>query len=339
VTSPLSPARPPAPGRRAFLGSVGAALIAYPLGASAQQPLPDRSPRVGVLLGFANQPTARPYLRDALSEQGWVVNRNIILEARYANGQLDRLPALASELVALGLEMIVAVGDPAIRAARDATTTIPIVMGFGSSDPVKSGFVASLARPGGNVTGLTALASDLNTKRLDLLKQALPDARRIALLSRSDPSLSEQVIALRTIAPSLGAVLEVVEVNEPGGYDAAFSTIKRARADALVVLSDSKFFQDRRRLISLAAKTRLPAAYELREFADDGGLMSYGPNIFELYRRVAVVIDKILKGAKPADLPVEQPTKFELVINLKTAKTLGVAIPQSVLLRADQVIE
>jgi ABC-type uncharacterized transport system substrate-binding protein len=264
---------------------------------------------------------------------------DLILEARYANGELDRLPALASELVGLGLEMIIAVGDPAIRAARDATTTIPIVMGFGSSDPVKSGFVASLARPGGNVTGLTALASDLNAKRLDLLKQALPDTRRIALLSRSDPSLSEQVTALRAIAPSLGAVLEVVEVNAPGGYDAAFSTIKRARADALVVLSDSKFFQDRRQLISLAAKTRLPAVYELREFADDGGLMSYGPNIFELYRRVAVVIDKILKGAKPADLPVEQPTKFELVINLKTAKALGLPILQSVLLRADQVIE
>ena len=326
-------------GRRAFLISVGAALIARPLRASAQRQQSDRWPRVGVLLVFANQPTARPYLREALAEQGWIANQNMILEARYANGHLERLPALASELVNLGFEMIVAVGDPAIRAARDATTTIPIVMGFGSSDPVKSGFVASLARPGGNVTGLTALATDLNTKRLDLLKQALPEMRRIALLSRSDPSLTEQVAAVRSVAPSIGVMLEVVEVAEPGGYEAAFSTIRRRRVDALMVLSDAKFFQDRRQLVSLAATIRLPGVYELREFAEDGGLISYGPNTSELYRRVAVVIDKILKGAKPADLPVEQPTKFELVINLKTAKAFGLTVPQSVLLRADQVIQ
>jgi putative tryptophan/tyrosine transport system substrate-binding protein len=314
-------------------------LVANPRGGGAQQRSTDRSPRVGVLLLFASDPTARPYLREALAEQGWLVGQNMILEGRYANGRLDRLPGLAAELVARGFDLIIAVGDPAIRAARDATKTIPIVMGFGSGDPVKNGFVATLARPGGNVTGLTALASDLNTKRLDLLKQARPDTRRIALLSRSDPGLSEQVGAIQSVAPSLGAALEVVEVHEPDGYEAAFAAIKRARADALMVLSDSKFFQDRRGLVALAAKARLPAVYELREFADDGGLMSYGPNTFELYRRVAAVIDKILKGAKPADLPVEQPAKFELVVNLRTAKALGLGIPQSVLLRADEVIK
>jgi ABC-type uncharacterized transport system substrate-binding protein len=290
---------------------------------------------------------ANPHLREAflqgLRDLGYVEGGNVVIEYRDAEGKPERLPALAAELVGLKVDVIfVGGGTLAALAAMQATRTVPIVFA-GVADPVGSGLVTSLARPGGNVTGLSMLAPELVGKCLELLTQAVPGVSRVAVLwrpgalgERTDKDmLKEAEVAAR----ALGVRLQFVEARGPADFDRAFSDMTRARAGALTVLTSNMFFIERRRLVDLAAKHRLPAVYQWREGVDAGGLMAYGPNVTDLFRRAATYVDRSLKGAKPGDLPVEQPTKFELVINLKTAKALGLTIPQSVLLRADQVIE
>jgi putative ABC transport system substrate-binding protein len=325
--------------RREFLGAFAVVLIAAPIAAEAQQA--GRVYRLGILrattpphLGQGTEPT----LRNALRELGYVEGQNLTVEGRYADGKLERLPVLAGELVQLRVDVIVAIGSAAIRAAKEATTTIPIVM-YGGFDPVAAGFVASLARPGGNVTGVVmGPGSSLTGKRLELLREAVPQAARVAFLVPDDPSFRPQVEEAQQGAPSLGIKLLVVEVRA-GEYAPAFSTTSAERATALLVGATPYFMRDRKQIIDLAAKHRLPAMYEWPEQVDDGGLMSYGATQSALVQRAAAYIDRIFKGAKPGDLPVEQPTKFELVINRKTAKALGLTLPPSLLSRADRIIE
>ena len=327
--------------RRDFLIAAGA-LLAVPLAAEAQQAA--RIARIGYLTGnLATGLHMQEAFRQGLRDLGYVEGRNVVIEYRDAQGKYKRLPALAAELVALKVEVIVVTNTPAALAAKQATKTIPIVLAW-VGDPVGSGLITSLAQPGGNVTGLSFLVPELVGKRLELLKQAVPGASRIAVLwhpgdfpERTEKDmLREADVAAR----ALGVRLQVVEARGPEDFDRVFSDMARARADAVTVQSTNIFFIERRRLVELAAKNRLPAMYLTREFVDAGGLMSYAaPSVADSFRRAATYVDKILKGAKPADLPVEQPTKFELVINLKTAKDLGLTIPQSVLARADEVIE
>jgi len=325
--------------RRSFLITAGA-LIAAPL-VDAQQAA--GITRIGFL---ANSQTALGHLRDAfvqgLGDLGYVEGRNLVIEYRFAEGKLDQFPALAAELVALKVKVIVAPPTPAAEAAKQATKTIPIVFA-GVGDPVGSGLVTSLARPGGNVTGLSALGPELVGKRLELLKQAVPGIDRVAVL-RGGSTLGERVLkdmleAADVAARALGVQPQFIEARGPDEFARAFSAMTSARAGALTVLPSNMFVRERRRLVDLAAKNRLPAVYTSREFVDAGGLMSYGAHQPDLFRRAATYVDKILKGAKPGDLPIEQPTKFELVINLKTAKDLGLTIPPSVLARADDLIQ
>jgi putative ABC transport system substrate-binding protein len=321
------------------------ALLAMSLPAAAQPA--GRTARVGILAPTA--PVSMTHrsgsgitadLPRRLHELGWVKGQNLAIEFRAADGRPDRLPGLAADLVRAGVDVIVAVSPPAIRAARDATRVIPVVMAFSGIDPVRAGFVASLARPGGNVTGLAILATDVVVKRLQLLKEALPGARRITVLvNPRNPSTAEQLAALRAVAPALRVEVQPVEVERSGEYADAFAAIARTRADALIVPSDPEFFRDHRRLVDLAARRRTPASYEWREFVEMGGLMSYGASLDDLATRVARYVDRILRGAEPADLPVEQPTRFELAINLGTARALGLAIPPALLLRADRLID
>ena len=327
--------------RRAFIGTVAGALLAAPLAAEAQ-PEP-RNARIGYLAtNLATTPHLQDAFRQGLRDLGYVEGRNLVIEYRSAEGKSDRLAVLAAELVALNIDVIVAPGTPQALAAKQATRTLPIVFAT-AADPVGSGLVTSLARPGGNVTGLSILAPALVGKRLELLTQALPGVSRVAVLwqpgghdERTDNDiLKEAGVAARV----LGVRLQFVEARGPADFDRAFSDMTRARAGALTVLTGIMFLNERRRLVDLTAKNRLPAVYGGRDFVDAGGLLSYGPNLDDLYRRAATYVDNILKGAKPGDLPVEQPTKFELVINLKTAKALGLTIPPSLLQRADQVIE
>jgi ABC-type uncharacterized transport system substrate-binding protein len=274
--------------------------------------------------------------QEGLRELGYVEGQNIVIERRWAGGDPDRLPALATDLVRLKVDVIFA-GGGTIDAVKRATGTIPIVF-MTEGDPVESGFVASLARPGGNITGLTVLADELAGKRLELLKEAIPRISRIAVLRHSTSDVSH-LRATEAAAPSLRLQLQILEVKEPKDFDSAFRAAKEGRADALIELPSSFLSTHKKPLVDLAATSRLPAIWEHSLFAEAGGLMAYGPNLPELYRRAATYVDKILKGAKPSDLPVEQPTKFELVINLKTAKALGLTIPESVLIRADEVIQ
>jgi len=327
--------------RRDFLTGTGAVLLAAPLAADAQQAA--KIARIGYL---ASNLAASPRLHEAflqgLRDLGYVEGRNVVIEYRDAEGKYERLPALAAELVALKVDVIVVGAAPQALAARQATRTLPIVFAA-AGDPVGSGLVTSLARPGGNVTGLSNLGAELVGKCLEQLTQAVPGVSRVAVLwqpgvlpERTDKDMLK---GADVAARALGVRLQVVEARGPADFDRAFSDMTRARAGALTALPSIMFFNERRRLADLAAKHRLPAVYQVREFVDAGGLMSYGPNPADLYRRAATYVDRILKGAKPADLPVEQPTKFELVINLKTAKALGLTIPPSVLGRADQVIQ
>jgi putative tryptophan/tyrosine transport system substrate-binding protein len=280
--------------------------------------------------------------RQGLRDLGYVEGRNVVIEYRAAEGKWDRFPALAAELVALKVDVIVASGTPAALAAKQATRTIPIVFAA-VADPVTSGLVTSLARPGGNVTGLSVLAPELVGKCLEQLTPAVPGITRVAVLwhpgAFGERTEKDMLKEAEVAARALGVRLQFVQARGPADIDRAFSDMTRARAGALAVLTSSMLFGERRRLVDLAAKNRLPAVYPWREGVDAGGLMSYGPDLADLSRRAATYVDKILKGAKPADLPVEQPTKFELVINLKTAKVLGLTIPQSVLARADHVVE
>jgi putative ABC transport system substrate-binding protein len=289
---------------------------------------------------------ANPHMIEAflqgLRDLGYVEGRNVVIEYRSAEGKLERYPALVAELLGLKVDVIFVPGTPAALAAKQATRTVPIVF-VAATDPVADGLVTSLARPGGNVTGLSSLAPELVGKRLELLKQAVPGVSRVAVLWQPGavPELTEKDVlkAADVAARALGVRPQFVEARGPADFDRAFSDMTRARAGALTVMGTPMFFTERRRLVELAAKNRLPVAYGSRDYVDAGGLMAYGPNVADLLRRAASYVDKILKGAKPGDLPVEQPTKFELVINLKVAKVLGLTIPQSVLAQADQVIQ
>ena len=316
------------------LGSLAALLTAD------AQPAP-RTPRIGYLA--ASLGTEASHLigafRQGLRELGYVEGQNIALEFRSAENSADRYPALAAELVALNVDVIVAGATPAVLAAKQATGMIPIVFPI-HTDPVGAGLVASLARPGGNVTGLSFSSEDLTGKRLELLKQVVPGISRIAVLWKSPNAAAPvQLKAAEVAARKLAISLQVLEVQDAEGLERAFQAATGASSGALLVVDDPATFLLRKRIVELAAKSRLPAMYGPREFAVDGGLIAYGANIPDMFRRAAIYVDKILKGTKPADLPVEQPTKFEFVINLKTAKALGLTIPQSILLRADQVIE
>ena len=317
------------------------ALGAAPLAAEAQQAA--KVARIGYL---SPNLAASPQLRDAflqgLRDLGYVEGRNVVIEFRDADGKLERLPALATELVALKVDVILVGGTVAALATKQATSTVPIVF-VSAIDPVTDGLVTSLARPGGNTTGLSTLAPELLGKRLEHLKQVVPGVSQVAVLwqpgalsERTERDLRKEA---EVAARALGVRLQFVEVRGPGDFDRAFSDMTNARAGALTVLGGTMFLIERRHLVDLAAKNRLPAMYGLREYVDAGGLMCYGPNNADMFRRAATYVDKILKGTKPADLPVEQPTKFELVINLKTAKGLGLTIPQSVLARADDLIQ
>ena len=311
------------------------------MGVRAQQQA-GNVPRIGHLgvTSASDRPPLLDAFRQGLRELGWVEGQNIIIDYRYAEGRLDRLPDLAAELVRLKVDIIVSVGTQGVTAAKNATETIPIVM-IGVRDPVGIGLIASLARPGGNVTGVSGSAGlEIVAKQLELLKQTVPEVRRVAILSNPDNAYHQ--LAIREVivaARSLGVQLQLLEARGPNEFDGAFAAMAKERVGALVVLSDVIFNNHRTRLADLAAKSRLPAAYGVRESVEAGGLMSYGPSFVDFYRRGATYVDKILKGAKPADLPVEQPTKFELVINLKAAKALGLEVPPLLIAQADELIE
>jgi len=324
----------PAISRRRVLAALGALL-----GAPA---LAQRKPRyvVGVMRATApsQKRDASWRLVESLRRRGYESGRNLVVEQRYAGGRLERLPALARELVAVRPDVIVAIGSSAALAARDATSTVPVVM-FGNFDPLKLGLVTSLARPGGNVTGvLIAAQGTLAAKRLELLRDAVPGATRIGVLAPDDALFAAQLDELRRAAQRIGVALTVVTVRN-GDYDAAFESLAAAKVQALFVGGHTFFARDGDRIIALAAKHRQPATYEWPEQAEDGGLMGYGADLDELYDRVAFLVDRVLSGVSPAALPVEQPTKAELVINLRTAKALGIAIPPAVQQRADRVLD
>jgi len=317
--------------RRRFLLTSLAGALAAPLAVEAQHAA--KVFKVGEL----HPGTGSEERLAALRQAGYVEGQNLVLERRHAGGRIERLPALAAELVGLKPDVILATGVNAIRAAKNATKVIPVVMAFGD-DPVGKGLVASLARPGGNITGVSLVAEGtMAAKRVEIFKEAVPRARRIALLAWPRMEAA-QAMEAEQAARALRTETVLVEVRN-GDYEGAFSTLAAERADALFVLSNPLLNRDRKRIIALAARHRLPAIYEWREFAEDGGLLAYGAKIRDLHRRVAEYVDKILKGAKPGDLPVEQPTTFELLVNLKTAKALGLTIPPSLLARADQVIQ
>ncbi len=307
-----------------------------PLASEAQQP---QLPRIGVLSSFAEPDPQVEALREHLRELGWTEGQNVGVEYRYANGKFGRIPQLVDELVRLKVDVIVAGGELGIRAARDATRTIPIVMA-NSGDPVGTGLIESLARPGGNITGLSLLLPELGSKRLALLREAAPRVSRVAVLwNPANAAKPLEWKSMQDAAGTLGIRVTSIEVRESADFPPAFSAITKGRCDALIPLVDPLTRTHRRQLGEFAIKDRLPMVAESRDFAEAGGLLTYGPSLLDLWRRAATYVDKILKGTKPGDLPVEQPTKFELVINLKTARGLGLRIPQSILVRADEVIQ
>ena len=324
--------------RRAFVaGTLG--LLATPLVAEAQAG--GKVARIGFLEtgSLSANLHGRGSFRERLRELGYLEGRNVAFESRGADGKVEQLAGLATELIGLKVDVIVTAGSEAVLAAKQATSTIPIVMAI-VSDPVGLGIIASLARPGGNVTGVTDLDIEQIGKRLELLKELVPGLSRVALVwKRGHPKEQEALREAEVAARSVGIRLQRVGVREPDEFQGAFTAMTREHAGAFLVVADTMFSTHRVRLVDLAAKGRLPAIFWRREFVEAGGLMSYGSSYSEQYRHAATYVDKILKGAKPADLPVEQPTKFELVINLKTAKALGLTIPPSVLARADEVIE
>lgn len=326
--------------RRELLIALAATLFVAPLEMFAQQKK-DRIFRVARLSPVSSATDAPSFdpLLNALHERGWIQGKNLDVEYRFADGKLDRLPALAKELVGLKVDVIVAGSTQGALAAHGATRTIPIVI-VTTGDPVGSGLAASLARPGGNLTGVTTLAQELTAKQLELIREAVPGVTRIAVLqSPSNPDAAPSVKGVEIAASALGLQLQVFAANAPSELDKAFATMANAGARALIVVASPIFHESRKEITALAAKYQLPAIYGLREFVEAGGLMFYGASLPETYRHAAIYVDKILKGEKPADLPIEQPTKFELVVNLKTAKTLGIKIPNSILVRADKVIQ
>jgi putative ABC transport system substrate-binding protein len=318
---------------------VALALLAAPLLADAQPPA--KVARIGFLMG-GSPSTSAPLidaLRQGLGQLGYVEGRNFTVEARYAEGRSEVLPVLARELVHLKPDAILVAAPQAVRAARQATDTIPIVMAM-LADPQEAEFVASLARPGGNLTGVSALAEGYSAKWVELLKEAAPRASRVAVLSNpANPSHAGFRRETQAAAKLLKATLLFREVRDPNELEGAFAAMAKDRANALLVFPDAVAFVHRARILEFAAKHRLPAMYPYREFVEAGGLMAYGSSLGDLFQRAATYVDKILKGAKPGDLPVEQSARFELAINLKTAKALGITFPQSILIRADQVIQ
>ncbi len=321
------------------LVALACGLLAAPLPADGQPP--PKGARIGFLMG-GSPSTSAPLidaLRQGLVPLGYVEGRNFAVEARYAEGRSEALPGLARELVRLKLDAIVVAAPQAVRAAKQATDTIPIVMAM-LADPQESEFVASLARPGGNLTGVSALAQGYSAKWLELLKEAAPRASRVAVLSNpANPSHAGFRRETQAAAKLLKASLLFQEVRDPNELEGAFAAVTKERANALLVFPDAIAFVHRPRILDLAAKHRLPAMYPYREFVEAGGLMAYGSSLGDLFRRAAPYVDKILKGAKPGDLPIEQTARFELAINMKTAKALGLTIPPSILIRADQVIQ
>jgi putative tryptophan/tyrosine transport system substrate-binding protein len=322
--------------RRTFLGAMAAGLLAAPLAAAQQA---RKVPRIGFLVFVSSESRYRGF-QEGLRELGYVEGQNIAIEFRSGDGSLDRLNELADELVRLQVAVIVAGSTIGAIAAKRATSTIPVVMA-NVADPVRAGLVSSLAKPGGNVTGLSTMGADLSGKRLELIREVVPRLRRIGVLWYPDsPNSVAAFKELKAAAQSLGVDVRSLGVRPPvPEIEKAFGIASNWRADALIALDDALIFSNRTRIIALAARYRLPSVYGYREFPDAGGLMAYGPSRHDMYRQAAAYVDKILKGAKPTDLPVERPTKFELVINLKTAKVLGLTIPQSVLQRADEIIQ
>jgi putative ABC transport system substrate-binding protein len=326
--------------RRDFIALIGGA-VAWPIRVGAQQPA-GKIHRIGYLGSgsFAAVPHLDEAFRQGLHELGWVEGQNIVIDYRFAGGEFDRLPDLAAELVRLNVNIIVAGATPSSAAAKKATDTIPIVM-IAAGDPVGVGLIKSLARPGGNVTGLSfSVGMETFGKGLELLKEAVPYARRVAVLSNpANPNQPLAISGISSVAKSLGVELQLLEARDGNQFGGAFEAMAKEHASALLVVADTIYINNRKRLVDLAATSRLPVAYGYKEHVEAGGLISYGPSLSDLWRRAAIFVDKILRGAKPADLPVEQPTKFELVINLKSAKALGLTIPPTMLARADEVIE
>jgi len=324
--------------RRAFIGTLASGLLAAPLAGEAQPA--GKMYQIGFLSPtFPSDAGRLAAFREGLRELSYVEGQNIAIESRWAEGNYDRLPGLAAELVRFKVDIIVTYGTPASQAAKRATGTIPIVMA-GAIDPVASGLVTIVARPGGNLTGLSLMAPELVGKQLEILKDVVPKVSRVALLGNpANPGNAPQVRHAQDAARALGLRLQPLEARGPSDIDSAFAAMTSEQAGAVMVLVDSMLLDHRTRIADLAARRRLPAVYGLSDHVEAGGLMAYGPNRLDIFRRAATYVDKILKGAKPGDLPVEQPTKFALVINLKTAKALGLTIPPSLLQRADQVIE
>jgi ABC-type uncharacterized transport system substrate-binding protein len=325
--------------RREFITLLGGAAVAWPLVARAQQA--GKVWRIGILDTTSVALNAANFdaLRQGLRQHGYIEGQNLVIDYRSADGRVERFPDLAAELVHLKVDLIVTRGTPAVVAVKNATKTIPVVMAA-SGDPIGAGVVAGLARPGANVTGLSAFVTELQAKRLELLKELVPGINRIAaLLNMSSPATPPQWEQTKAAARTLAIEPQLLDVRKPEDLNRAFETAIRQRAEALVVGINALTQANRRPIADLATKHRLPAIYPSREFVDAGGLVAFGVNYPDLYRRAATYVDKILKGAKPADLPIEQPTKFEMVINLKTAKALGLDVPPTLLARADEVIE
>ena len=325
--------------KKILVSILAVVILAFVHPAEAQQP--KKVPRIGFLFGSSLSANSARHeaFRQGLRELGYVEGKNIVIDWRSAEEKLDRLPALAADLVYLKVDIIVTGGSSPTHAAKEATITIPIVMAQ-DADPVGSGFVASLARPGGNITGLSTLAPELSGKRLEILKEVVPKLSRVAVLGNStEPGNAQMLGETERAAVVFGVKLQYVDVLGPKDIETAFRAASKGRADAVLVLVSAVFNSHRTQVVQLAVKSRLPATYTRPEYVEDGGLMTYGPSINDLFRRAATYVDKILKGAKPADLPVEQPTKFEFIINLKAAKQIGLTIPPNLLARADKVIK
>jgi putative tryptophan/tyrosine transport system substrate-binding protein len=323
--------------RRDVIALIGGSMATWPLAARAQQKLPV----IGYLVSGSPGPSARSVaaFRQGLSEAGYVEGKNVAIEYRWAEGNYDRLPPLAANLVDLKVDVMVA-GGAAVLAAKAVTSTIPIVFFGGSADPVGDGLVASFARPGGNLTGFTILVTELMPKRLELLSELVPQAGVIALLVNPNSAAAErQMRDVQEAARAKGVQLSILNASTESEIDAAFASLVERQAGALLVAADSFFNSRREKLVALSARFAVPAIYEWRDFVELGGLISYGPSQTGLWRQVGIYAGRILKGAKPADLPVQQPTTFELVVNLKTAKAIGLTVPPSILARATEVIE
>ena len=332
--------------RRAFgaraAAIAGAALVILATGLAADAQSPPKVFRLGHLAAGGRTTDGAPPgpLREALRGLGWVEGQNIAYEARFAEGRFERLSALAAELVRLKVDVIVTQGGPAAAAAKQATTTIPIVMGLSAGDAVAMGLIASLARPGGNVTGMTDESVQLSAKRMEILKQAVPKASVIAVLwNATDHGMTLRYREIEKAARTLNVEVQALAVREPDDFEAAFSSMTRRRPDAMFLVADALTILNRKRVIEFAAGQRIPAMYEFGALVRDGGLMSYGPSAEDEFRQAAAYVDRIFKGAKPADLPATLPTKYYLTVNVKTATTLGLTIPPPVLLRADEVIQ